>query len=119
MAWNPWRLLVCKPVRRRREGPARGNKKNLIRFCPVGARCEACPLKKVRLDYEARDSPEGEPGIMVFLANVGVKDKSKDSSVAASSDPPPFYRALSVFQKDRFAASLVVNISRGRIFASC
>src|SRR6202161_1913837 len=55
-------------------GPARGNKKNLIRFCPVGARCGACPLKKLRLDYEAEVSPKGDPEVIVFLPNVGVKD---------------------------------------------
>jgi hypothetical protein len=62
------------------DGPARGNKKNLIRFCPVGARCGACPLTKLRLDYEAGDSPGGEPDMIVFLASVGVKDNSKDSN---------------------------------------
>jgi|SRR5580693_6971311 hypothetical protein len=62
------------------DGPARGNKKNLIRFCPVGARCGACPLTKLRLDYEAGDSPGGEPDMIVFLASVGVKDNSNDSN---------------------------------------
>ena len=56
---------------------ARRKKKNLIRFCPVGARYGACPLKKLRLDYEAGDSPGGEPDIIVFLASVGVKDNRR------------------------------------------
>jgi hypothetical protein len=42
------------------EGGAREEiKKNLIRFCPVGARYGACPLKELRLDYSARVSPQG------------------------------------------------------------
>jgi hypothetical protein len=65
-------LYVGQEVR-----PARGNKKNLIRFCPVGARRGACPLKKLRLDYEVGVSPEGEPNMIVFLASVGVKDNRR------------------------------------------
>jgi hypothetical protein len=32
------------------------------------------------LDYEAGDSPEGEPNIIVFLASVGVKDNRRIST---------------------------------------
>jgi hypothetical protein len=32
------------------------------------------------LDYEAGDSPEGEPDIIVFLASVGVKDNRRLST---------------------------------------
>jgi hypothetical protein len=32
---------------------------------------------KLRLDYEAGDSPGGEPDMIVFLAGVGVKDNRK------------------------------------------
>jgi hypothetical protein len=98
-------VSVCKPVRRTGgRAPREGIKKNLIRFCPVGARCGACPLKKLRLDYEAGDSPEGEPGIMVFLANVGVKDNrkipvSRPVRTRRSSTEP-----LVCSKQDRFAA---------------
>jgi hypothetical protein len=34
-------------------------------------------LKKLRLDYEVGDSPGGEPSMIVFLANVGVKDNRR------------------------------------------
>src|ERR1700680_2623548 len=66
----------------RKLGPARGNKKQPKRFCPLSARCGAWPLKKLRSEYEAGVSPQtAKPRHDRVPRECACQGESKNSSV--------------------------------------